>query len=161
VAFEFEATWPGTGLGEYRACATTCERYPYGSVPILDDSRFTGAFDWVQVPGILDPAKATLMADLDRQLATVGLALPHDFMRYHTYTDLSRTLEAVSGTGCYSTVSQQPIPSPGEPGAFLVRFLNDQQDRVTWYLYLRTQRWQREPGTAKGASAPRRKEGDA
>jgi hypothetical protein len=80
-----------------------------------------------------------------------------DFIRYHTYTDLSRTLEAVSRPGCSSTVSQQPIPSPGEPGAFLVWFLNDQQDCVTRYLYRRTQRWQRQPGTA----TPRRKEGDA
>ena len=42
---------------------------------MADVGRFTGAFNWVQVPGILDPAKASLMADLDRPLATVGLAL--------------------------------------------------------------------------------------
>jgi hypothetical protein len=137
MTIEFEATWPGTALGEYRACGSTYERYPYSSVPILDESRFTGAFDWVHAKGTLDPAKTALMADLDRQLTTAGLALPRDFVRYHAYTDLSRTLEAVSGTGCYSTVSPQPIPSPVEPGAFLVRFLNDQQDCVIWYLYLR------------------------
>ena len=82
----------------------------------------------------LDPAEGTLTANLDRQCATVGLALPHDFMWYHTYTDVSRTLGAVSRTGCYSTGSQQPTPGPGEQGAFLLRFLNDQQDGILWYL---------------------------
>lgn len=99
--------------------------------------------------------------DLDRHLSPVGLVLPYDVIRYHTYTDLSRALAAVSRTGCCSTVSQQPIPRPEESGAFLVRFLNDQQNCVTRYMHRRFQRWQREPATAKGASAPRRKEGDA
>jgi hypothetical protein len=39
-------------------------------------------------------------------------------------------------TGCWTDISQ-PLPSPVEPGAFLVRFLRDQQDCVIWYLYLR------------------------
>lgn len=39
-------------------------------------------------------------------------------------------------TGCWTDVSD-PLPSPVEPGAFLVRFLRDQQDCVIWYLYLR------------------------
>ena len=148
----FEATWPGTELGTYRPCGGTYERYPYSSVPILDASRFAGAFDWLPDPGTIDPAQVALLADLDQQLATVGLALPLDFVLYHTHTELSQTLVAVSGTGCFSTLlgsspeesEDRPlpfrnylIPSPVDPGAFLLQFLNDQQDCVTWYLYLR------------------------
>ncbi|MFD8914474.1 hypothetical protein [Streptomyces sp. NPDC059575] len=39
-------------------------------------------------------------------------------------------------TGCRTHLSD-PFPSPVEPGAFLVRFLQDQQDCVIRYLYLR------------------------
>jgi hypothetical protein len=39
-------------------------------------------------------------------------------------------------TGGWTDISE-PLPSPVEPGAFLVRFLRDQQDCVIWYLYLR------------------------
>jgi hypothetical protein len=137
MTVDFEAMWCGTNLGDYRPCSSTYERYPYSSIPILDASRFTGSFEWIVAHGTIDAAKVASMEALSRQLAAVGLTLPRDFVRYHTHVDLSRTLEAVSGTGCWSTVPEQPIPSPVEPGALLVRFLNDQQDCVTWYLYLR------------------------
>ncbi|MFE5561484.1 hypothetical protein [Streptomyces sp. NPDC056544] len=39
-------------------------------------------------------------------------------------------------TWCWTDISP-PLPSPVEPGSFLVRFLRDQQDCVIWYLYLR------------------------
>jgi hypothetical protein len=134
---EFQATWCGTGLGAYRPCPHTYERYPYSSVPILDDARFTGVFDWIHAPDTIDPVKVARVEDLNRQLAAVGLALPQDFLTFHSRSALSGVLDAVSVTGCWSSLSEQPIPSPAEPGAFLVRFLNDQQDCATWYLYLR------------------------
>lgn len=152
MAVEFEATWCGTELGDYRPCGGTYEYYPYHTLPILDASRFTGAFDWIPMHGMVAPGQVALLADLDRQLAAVGLALPIDFVKYHSFTDLSQTLVAVSGTGCWTTLLRPnpdeaeeldlrsrnyPIPSPAEPGAFLIRFLIGQQDCVTWYLYLR------------------------
>lgn len=137
MTVEFQATWCATDLGDYRPCTSTYERYPYSCVPILDESRFTGAFDWIQASGAIDPAMVAKMEDLNRQLAAVRLALPHDFVTFQTRTELSGVLDAVSVTGCWSSLSEHPIPSPVEPGAFLIGFLNDQQDCVTWYLYLR------------------------
>jgi hypothetical protein len=155
MTVEFEATWPGIELGDYRACGGTYEDYPYSSLPILDNSQFTGHFDWLPDHGGVDPAQSACIAELDRQLGAARLALPVDFVRYHTHANLSWTLVRVSGTGCgctllapYPDESQDLedlplrfrnhlIPSPAEPGAYLIRFLADQQDCLTWYLYLR------------------------
>ena len=41
-----------------------------------------------------------------------------------------------SCTACEWDLSAEPIPSPVEDGAFMVRFLRDQQDVLFWYLYL-------------------------
>jgi hypothetical protein len=65
-----------------------------------------------------------------------GLTLPMDFITFQTRSELHLALDEVSVTGCWSDVSG-PLASPVEPGAYLVRFLRDQQDCVLWYLYLR------------------------
>ncbi|MFF4393217.1 hypothetical protein ACFY0G_41870 [Streptomyces sp. NPDC001552] len=64
-------------------------------------------------------------------------SLPQDFVTFQTSTNLYGSLDAVSVTFCWTDISP-PLPSPVEPGAFLVRLLRDQQDCVIWYLYLRT-----------------------
>ena len=137
MSVAFNARWCGTGLGAFRPCEHTYCRYLYSSVPILDDSRFTGAFEWLGAPGEIDPARVAKLGDLNVQLSAEGLALPQDFIAFQTRTELSGALDAVSVTGCWTHLPERPIASPVEPGAFLVRFLRDQQDCVTWYLYLR------------------------
>jgi hypothetical protein len=65
-----------------------------------------------------------------------GLVLPQDFVTFQTRSELYGLLDGVSVTGCWTDISG-PLPSLVDPGAFLVRFLRDQQDCVIWYLYLR------------------------
>ncbi|MET7357093.1 hypothetical protein ABZS76_01470 [Streptomyces sp. NPDC005562] len=132
----FEAAWCATDLGEYRACRYTYATYPYESLPPLDSSRFTGAFQWLGGGGSLEPAQVELVDDVAGELAARGLALPQDFVTFMTSANLYGSLDKVSVTGCWSDLSG-PLPSPVEPGSFLVRFLRDQQDCVMWYLYLR------------------------
>ena len=54
MTIEFETGWCASDLGDYRPCAGTYERYSYDSIPVLDQSRFTGAFDWVDELGEID-----------------------------------------------------------------------------------------------------------
>ncbi|MFC8720799.1 hypothetical protein [Kitasatospora sp. NPDC057198] len=136
MTVHFEASWCNTGLDPYRDCAATYERYPYDSVPPLDAALFTGAFDWLGGPSGEPSGRAAELADLERAVAALGLALPADFLTYHRDARLSGTLDDVSPTGCWQDLSA-PLPSPVEPGAHLVRFFRDQQDCVFWYLYLR------------------------
>ncbi len=78
---EFQAKLCTADLGDYRLCP-----YPYDSV---DESRFTGAFDWIDVRGAIDPDKVAVMENPNRQLATVGLTLPHDFVGFQIHDELS------------------------------------------------------------------------
>ncbi|MCC9312343.1 hypothetical protein LN042_35700 [Kitasatospora sp. RB6PN24] len=136
MAVDFDAAWCATDLGDYRSCRYTYERYPYDTLPPLDEKQFTGAFQWLGDPGDFNVEQAAKLGRLEERLAAEGLALPEDFVTFHVSSDLQGSLDAVSVTGCWSSLSE-PLPSPVEPGAFLVRFFRDQQDCVLWYLYLR------------------------
>ena len=108
INVEFQTGWCATDLGDYRPCRGTYEQNPYGSIPTLDASRFTGAFDWIDDQGEIDPEAVAKMEDLNRQLAAVGLVLPADFVTFQTLTELSEILDAVSVTCCWSSL--YPVP---------------------------------------------------
>ncbi|WP_329336979.1 hypothetical protein OG252_16875 [Streptomyces sp. NBC_01352] len=132
----FEASWCGSELGDYRACSATYADYPHDSLPPLDAERFKGTFEWLGDHTGTSAARVTRLeavsADLDRQ----GLSLPLDYIAYFTSAKLPDVLGDHALTCCWNSLSG-PIPSPVEPGAFLVRFFRDQQDCVLWYFYLR------------------------
>jgi hypothetical protein len=132
----FDAAWCATGLGAYRDCRYTYECYPYDSLPPLDSTRYTGAFEWLGGTGEPVPEQVARMEALAARLAAEGIVLPRDFVAFHTSGKVRYALDEVSVTCCWTDISE-PLPSPVEPGAVLVRFLRDQQDCVIWYLYLR------------------------
>ncbi|MFE9094112.1 hypothetical protein [Streptomyces sp. NPDC007264] len=132
----FQAAWYATDLGRFRPCRGTYEVYPYESIPPLDPGRFTGSFDWLGGVGDLDPEQADRLGRLAESLSALGVTLPGDFVAFQTAANLHNRLGWVSVTGCRRDISD-PLPSPVEDGAYLVRFLRDQQDCVFWYLYLR------------------------
>ncbi|MFG1665186.1 hypothetical protein [Streptomyces sp. Y7] len=133
---DFDSAWCATDLGEYRPCRYTYEHYPCESLPPIDSTEFRGAFQWLGGTSEADPRKVTALSRLAENLAAEGLTLPGDFVTFHSDSKLHSSLDEVSATGCWTNISE-PLPSPVEPGAFLVRFLRDQQDCVIWYLYLR------------------------
>ncbi len=132
----FEAMWCASDLGEARPCQGTYERYPYESLPPLDAGRFDGGFGWLGEPGDPIPEQRARLKEIARSLADKGLALPADFATFQTHSGFHAELDRVSVTSCWSDLSE-PLASPVEEGAHLVRFLRDQQDCVIWYLYLR------------------------
>ncbi|MFB7715231.1 hypothetical protein [Streptomyces sp. NPDC056105] len=58
---------------------------------------------------------------MDENLAAKGLKLPRDFVTFEADSKLHCSLDDVSVTCCWTDISE-PLPSPVEPGAFLVRF---------------------------------------
>ncbi|MFE9424983.1 hypothetical protein ACFYNO_18640 [Kitasatospora sp. NPDC006697] len=138
MSIDFEPIWYATDLGDYRPSGHTYLGYPYASLPPLDGSRFSGAFDWLgdRRPGPDLSEDAVRIAELGKQLAAEGIELPADFITFHQAAACAGVLDEVSVTACWSSLSD-PLPSPVEPGAFLVRFYRDQQDCLLWYLYLR------------------------
>ncbi|WP_333776168.1 hypothetical protein [Streptomyces sp. IBSBF 3136] len=132
----FDSAWCATDLGEYRHCRHTYEYYAYESLPPLDSTELTGTFQWLGGTGEPVPEHVTALNCLAENLAAKGLMLPRDFVTFQADSKLQYSLDEVSVTCCWTDISE-PLPSPVEPGAFLVRFLRDQQDCVIWYLYLR------------------------
>jgi len=124
-----------TDLGVYRPCRYTYERYPLDSVPSVLDAL--GGFRWLGDRGQRNAGNVDLLTRLQMSLTAVGVALPNDFVEFHCWDGWAAELDTVSMTGCWTRVGPLPTFSPVEPGAFLVRFMSDQQDCVTWYLYLR------------------------
>jgi hypothetical protein len=77
--------------------------------------------------------------DLARDLATqaerLGVILPDAFMRLMAAPELQTRIP--DDTGCWFSLYQAPlVPCPGTEDGFVVRFLNDQQACILWYLYL-------------------------
>ncbi|MET9498463.1 hypothetical protein [Streptomyces sp. NPDC006552] len=132
----FDTAWCATDLGVYRPCRYTYEYYPYESLPPLDSTELTGTFQQLGGTSETVPEQVTALNRLAENLATKGLTLPRDFVTFQADSKLHCSLDEVSVTCCWTDISE-PLPSPVEPGAFLVRFLRDQQDSVIWYLYLR------------------------
>ncbi|MQY15773.1 hypothetical protein SRB5_59640 [Streptomyces sp. RB5] len=132
----FARAWCGTDLGEYRPCRSTYERYPYEGLPRIDPADFTGADRRLAGSGEVVPELAVELGELAEGLEAKGVTLPQDFVTFQTDSKLYRLLDEISVTACSTHISE-PLPSPVEPDAYLVRFLRDQQDCVIWYLYLR------------------------
>lgn len=135
VAIELAASWCATDLGKYRPCRYTYERYPLEAVPSVSDAL--GDFRWLGDPGQRDDDNVERLDRLSEQLAAVGVTLPADFVSFYSWSSWAGELDGASVTGCWTRLGPLPTFSPVEPGAFLVRFLSDQQDCVSWYLYLR------------------------
>ncbi|MEU6238575.1 hypothetical protein [Kitasatospora sp. NPDC047058] len=136
MGVDFDAAWCATDLGDHRPCRYTYERYAYDTLPPLDEALFAGEFRWLGDPGGFVADQAAKLKPIEGKLAAEGLALPKDFVTFAVSSNFQGALDGVSVTACWSSLSE-PLPSPVEPGAFLVRFLRDQQDCVLWYLYLR------------------------
>lgn len=137
MTVDFPADWCGTDLREARPCTGTYQYYPCATLPPLDGSRFTGAFDWYGGE-VGEPASpyAALVEAIAAELAGAGLALPEDFRHFFTRQGLCGALDAVSATDCEADLSL-PFVLPADEGARLVRFLRDSQSVGAWYLYLR------------------------
>lgn len=132
---DFPTGWWGTDLGAYRPCASTYELYPAESLPPLPTDLFTGAFQWLPVDDAEgESADPAALAKLTASAEAAGVPLPASFTGF--MSDATRQASVPSCTGCYWDLSPELIPSPVEPGAYLVRFLRDQQDCIFWYLYL-------------------------
>lgn len=135
MAVDLASSWCATDLGEYRRSRSTYEQYPLESVPSVQAAL--GGFHWLGDRGQRHSVNVELLTRLDMSLSAVGVALPRDFVEFYSWDGWATELDTVSVTGCWTSLRPLPTFSPVEPGAFLVRFLSDQQDCVTWYLYIR------------------------
>jgi len=147
----FRTAWWSVELPGYRACDSTYCRFPYDSIPPLDPGMFRGEFQWLAPMDLqmeermaiyrppeeealrLEPNLDQIRDSADR----LGLQLPAAFVKFMGSPHLLNQIP--SCTACYFDLSERIVQLPIDDGGYLIRFLNDQQDVLLWYLYLTPQ----------------------
>ncbi len=146
----FPSGWWSFGLEGYRECDSTYCLYAYESLPPIDDAQLTGTLDWLvpldeevaeemEVYHAADEEEGRLQLNVGKaaaQAQQLGLPLPPAFLRLLGSRELQNRIP--SCTACYFSLAEEILPYPGKDGYFL-RFLNDQQGVLLWYLYLTPQ----------------------
>ncbi len=148
----FSWAWWACGLGNARPCDSTYCQYPYDSLPPIP--TLDGTFNWLGQPGWLVShsdsedqhalrQRRTMEAqghvhELVTQAERLGLKLPRFFTRLMAAPELYTRIPEVAGSW-FNLYEAQLYPCPGSDDGFVVRFLNDQQDCILWYLYVTRQ----------------------
>lgn len=149
IPIPFSWAWIAFDLGYDRPCDSTYCLYPYEDLPPIP--TLDGTLSWLGQPGWLESPEVTperrasqerlsaeaqaTMRDLATQAERLGLMLPAAFARLMSAPELYTRIPEYAG--CWFNLSEAQLdPCPGAEDAFVVRFLNDQQDCILWYLYL-------------------------
>jgi hypothetical protein len=144
----FLPAWLSFDLGEYRPCNDTYCSYDLSKTPPLPSDLFKGNFDWLPKMSIemkelmakyqqneSEEIEAAIQAIL-RQAKSFNLSLPPEFIQFMRLEDLQSQIP--SCTACYFDLSTDIIPCPlSHDEGYLIRFMNDQQAVLLWYLYIR------------------------
>lgn len=140
----FPSGWYTAGHGALWDCDRTYCFVSYEALPPLDMRLFEGKFQWLfdsedtlQKASITPDDPDKLLANLNHLTILAGehgLELPDPFRIFLASPDLQRRVP--SCTSCYLDLSDRIMKSPDEDGGFLIRFLNDSQTVLVWYLHL-------------------------
>lgn len=123
---------------------TTYTLVPYGDLPILDRKRLNGSLAWIPDLPADDLAlafeditfsPADRLARLAEEAARHRVSLPDSFMRFLCTPEIHCRVPTC--TACYLDLSDRMIDAPGGAEGRLLRFMNDQQCCLLWYLHLR------------------------
>lgn len=126
-----------------RPCHGTYCLFPLEALPPLPEKELHGPFDWLSDPGrrlewaIGSPEpgrefRPASLGELATTAAELGLQLPAPF---ETFLGSERRNRIRSATGCWLELPQRLVILPGTT-AYAVRFLNDQQGVLFWYVVL-------------------------
>ena len=137
--------WITAGSSELWNCQGTYCKIPYERLPRVE--RATDDFGWLD-----DVSQAlreviggtSTLSSSDNQIGnlevvvektqSLKLNLPQPFLRF--IRDASLQAKVPTCTACFLALSEDFIPFAGAQGYYLLRFLNDSQSCVMWYLCL-------------------------
>lgn len=148
-AVPFAWGWVGFDLGDARPCDSTYCQFPYEDLPPLP--TLDGTLNWLGQPGWMEAPDVALerraarerwsaeaqatVRDLATQAERLGVVLPSAYRRLMAAPELYTRIPEYAS--CWFNHGEALLdPCPGSEDAFVVRFLNDQQDCTLWYLYL-------------------------
>jgi len=124
----------------------TYQLIPSEALPPIDDDKLDGSFAWLPVRPEgdstlrfeegLSPAKANLarLPRLAEKARSLGLSVPKPFVTFLQRPEIHGRVPTC--TACYLDLSERLLKSPVRDGSRMIRFLNDSQCCVLWYVYL-------------------------
>lgn len=145
---KFRRAWITAGQGELWNCGGTYCQVPYEILPRVN--RASDGLEWLDC---ISPELHQIILDTstlnssDNQIAniqeivtkakTLRLDLPRSFLSFMGNVSLQEKVPTC--TACFLSLSEDFVPIPETDGHFLLRFLNDSQACVLWYLWLNPQ----------------------
>ncbi|MBN1387597.1 MAG: hypothetical protein JW965_04075 [Bacteroidales bacterium] len=138
--FLFPEGWIPAGMGEPWDIFGTYGRIPFNLLPPVDTSSYDNEFEWLPE---LDEKweKFAMMEDLGKTFDSLrdsaksnGIVLPKPFLIFFESPYHQNCM--ISVTDCYFELSDQIVEIPGGQSGFFIRFMNDSQGVMHWYLYI-------------------------
>jgi hypothetical protein len=140
----FPLGWYTAGSHEsFWGCGNTYTLIPYDQLPELGRSHWDGSFRWLPAPPERDTVldvheesndKRLDVSQLHREAQQAGFRIPDAFAAFLTTPEIHRRVPTC--TACYLELSARLLEPPSNQPGRLLRFMNDQQACVLWYLYL-------------------------
>jgi hypothetical protein len=145
----FKTGWFIMGdLPGYRVSDPGCNPSSYENLPPIHENPFNGTFQWLNPTGkrgtpatseddqTLDElgAPPSELEQLVFSAKNLGLVLPEPFLRFMASPVYQEAIFDCSS--CWVDHAAKIVGCPGQPEGYIIRFLNDPQDCLFWYLSL-------------------------
>ncbi|MDT8401319.1 MAG: hypothetical protein RQ743_06470 [Bacteroidales bacterium] len=136
----FPEGWIPVGMGEPWDVFGTYGRIPFNLLPPVASGLSDNEFEWLpELDENLE--KFAMMEDLGHTFNSLrdstkskGIALPKSFLVFFESPYHQNCM--ISVTDCYFELSDQIVEIPGGQSGYLIRFMNDSQGVMHWYLYI-------------------------
>lgn len=137
---DIKKLWFTAGTNRIWPTSGTYTRIPFNKLPPLPSAD--NSFSWLSQTGAeryqygctldSDDNKLDSLAAIEAELSQLGLQLPTDFSRFIRSPAIYGRIP--SCTACYLELSDHVTPLAGFPDHYVLRFMNDSQCCVLWYL---------------------------
>jgi hypothetical protein len=130
--------WITAGHGELWNSQRTYSSIEYRRLPTLPPIRSN--FDWLSAlpkrdyDSTLDSPENKLanFPNIEAEVQALGFQVPQELEMLITWPEIQ--VQIPTCTGCYLGLPDAVTPLPGYSDAYVVRFMNDSQHCVMWYL---------------------------
>jgi hypothetical protein len=136
----FPEGWFSIGNGDPWNAFGTYGFIPFKFVPHLNTKLFTGDFQWLTEPDnklekfvMMEDSGVTFSSVVD-SAKSLGIVLPKAFLIFFDSPFYQNCI--ISSTDCYFDLSDKVIAYPGNESGYFIRFMNDGQSVMHWYLYI-------------------------
>jgi hypothetical protein len=147
IEAHFPRGWFAPNLPGYRETTTTYGCFDYDELPPLEE-KLCGDFAWLTPMDDLiqkemlpfwedNQTRDQIAANLEHIISeakTRGFTLPDSFLRFMRSEALQRRMP--SSTACYFDAPERIVEASAPAEGILIRFMNDQQWCILWYLYV-------------------------